>query len=369
MKKGSALSLTIFILSLLFVTQFDLVIAGVSKWINEDYVKTQEFVFNQNNNFEYRAEIITMDDAYVIVDPTEIKYVSSQGNPVWKKDLASQNVAVAGGKKIIVLSERKAGDVFVLSSKGEITAKVMGLGTVRQIKVFDDKYIGVLKEDSSLVLLDTKLNLVSTTQLPKGEILDFDLNIKSQDIVAILLDLSRKEFNTKLVLASINGNISSGSNLTQEIAYEMVIDEDRINVLVDSALLSYDYKGTLETRIPIERTISRFLFHEKSDLIWIYVVNSVNDLSSPQKGNEILIFDSNGNTVAAFEPPFDDISGLAEFGDSVIIFGNRDIAVIDAAGKVLERYIGKDDIQKIHSIDNKSFGVEYNNRLEIYVKK
>lgn len=369
MKKGSALSLTILILSLLLVTQFDLVIAGVSKWINEDYVKTQEFVFNQNNNFEYRAEIITMDDAYVIVDPTEIKYVSSEGNAIWKKDLASQNVAVAGGKKIIVLSERKAGDVFVLNSKGEITAKVMDLGSVRQVKVFDDKYVGVLKDDSSLVLLDTKMKLISTTQLPKGEILDFDLNIKSQDIVAILLDLSRKEFNTKLVLASMNGNISSGSNLTQEIAYEMEIDEDRINVLVDSALLSYDYKGTLETRIPIDRTISQFLFHERSDQVWIYVVNTESDLSAPQNGNEILIFDRNGNQIAAFEPPFDEIYGFAEFGDLAIVFGARDIAVIDSEGKVLERYNGKDDIQKIHSIDDKSFGVEYINRLEIYVKK
>ena len=369
MKKGKGLSMVILMLCIGLVFQYDTVVAGISKWISDDYVKVQTFIFNQNDDFEHRGEVITLKDGYVIVDPDEVKYIDASGKAMWRKDLSSQNFRVAGGRHLIVLADRKAGDIFVLNDRGEITATLMGLGIIDRVKIFEDAYIGALKETGEILLFDKNLKEISSMQLPKGNVLDFSINTQRQDIAAMVLDLSRNTFNSKFFLAAMNGNINSGSNLNYEIAYHMDLKSESIRILADEALHIYDYKGTSLAKIPFDRPIHHFMEQAETGEIWINLVGQTQDLRDPKTASEVLVFDVNGQEVGRFVPPMDPVDGIVAFGDHAMFYNDYDIMVVDRTGESIETYRGLETIKNIHTLENRGFAIEYFNKLEVYVRK
>ena len=257
MKKS--LSLIVLLICILFVMmQFESIVSEASKLFNENYKLKNQIYFNLNNDFEYRAQIFTIDDAFVIVGRAKVQYISNEGELIWEKDVSSQNVSVAPGTNFFILAEKKAGDIFVINKQGEIIEKRFALGAIESVKSFDDGYVGVIKADHEFVLLDQKLKTVCSTKLPSGIILDYDLMANRQNIAFLLLDLNHTEFNSKLVITTFNGNIVSGSNIAEEIGYGMTLLKDKIVVLVDNALFYYDYNGKRIHEVNIEQTISSF---------------------------------------------------------------------------------------------------------------
>lgn len=369
MRKGNGLSILILILSIGLVFQFDSVVAGVSKWISDDYVKAETYIFNQNDDFENRGEIITLKDGYVIIDPTEVKYIDTSGKAIWRKELSSQNFKVAGGKKILALADRKAGDIFVLNDNGEITATVMGLGIIERVKIFEDAYIAALKETGEILMFDNKLKHISSMQLPKGNVLDFSINTQRQDIAAMVLDLSRNTFNSKFFLAALNGNINSGTNLNYEIAYHMDLKSESIRILADEALHIYDYKGSATAHVPFEQTLHHFVEHADSGELWVNLVGQSSSLIDPEAASEIVVYDVNGEEISRFVPPLETINGMVSFGSDTMLYNDYEIVVVDRVGKIVETYRGVETIKNIHTLDNRGFAIEYFNKLEVYVRK
>lgn len=367
MKRNSKiLSAMILFLSLIFVMQFE---GLATRVINDGYRLSSQTQFNLNNRFEYRAQIVTMETAYVIVDPTELIYISASGDPLWKKDIASQNVGASMGSKWMVLCENKAGDLFVLNQNGDIIAEHLGLGPIEEIKVLENTYIGILMKSGELILMSSKLELISATTLPKGSIIDYGLNNTHTDIVVTLLDLSRKSFNTKLVFLNLNGDIKSGSHIYESIAYHTALMSDKIVMVVDEGLLFYNYMGEIEKQITIDRTIQNFLFHDDEQAIYMHLIHGLSDLENPNPRSEMVVYTYGGEVVRTFEPPIDEILGMNAFGSNLLIYGKNEIAVLSSEGKVLFYERISDEIRAVHNIKDESYAIETINRLDVYIKK
>lgn len=361
--KKKRLSVFILLLCLFSVMRFNFSVLG------DDYKRVQSHSFNQNNNFEYRAKTHTMKHGYLIVDPTEVIYTTSEGLPVWKKAFSSQNVGSAVGSNWMVLCEQKAGDVFVLDVKGNVTAEKLNLGPIEHIKILNDQFVAVLLRNRELLLFDAKMALLSNTTLPKGKLIDFALTPNHSEIVVGLLDLSRKDFNTKLVFTDRLGNITSGSHIYEAIAYDIVLRPQNIIMVVDSGFLFYNYKGALQNVADIDRTIGQFLFHDKNKEIWVYLINEQPDLENPKPPFEILVLDENGGHLRAFEPPIESVKGMVAFGENAIFYNLNEVAIVSKEGKVEGRYVINEEIAGVHAVDQKSFAIELVNRLDIYIRK
>jgi|GEM_PF-1127012 len=367
MKKGHGLSWLVLLLSILFVMQFENIISQASKLVDENYKRSNQIFFNLNNDFEFRAQIFTIEDAFLIVGRTSVQYISKEGLILWEKDVASQNVSVAAGSDFFVLAEKKAGDIFVINKKGEIIEKRFALGAIESIKCFDDTYFSVLKTDHALVLLDKKLKTVSSTMLPKGVIIDYEMDIDKQNIAVVLLDLSRKAFNSKLVLASFGGSIISGSNISGEIAYDMKLFKNHIAILVDTGILYYGFDGKLENAFASEQTISSFILEAQS---WLYLMQpEVGTVPIDVKADRFVQLSGEGEILNTFEPPMTPIEGIKTFGENLVAYNQERVAIVNMAGKVVESYVGTEKIMDVHLIDDKSFAIEYINRLDIYTLK
>ncbi|HAS73491.1 MAG TPA: hypothetical protein DCS67_05045 [Clostridiales bacterium UBA8960] len=367
MKKGRALSWFVLLLCIMLVMQFENVISQASRLVNHNYKMTNQVFFNLNNDFEHRVQIITINDAFVIVGRTSVQYISSDGRLIWEKDVSSQNVSVGPGKNGFVLAEKKAGDVFVVDRKGVIESKRFSMGAIESVKMFDDGYIAVLKADNELILLDDKLKTVCSTILPKGVIIDYEIDTSKQYIAIILLDLTRKEFNSKLVLTSFNGNIVSGSNLSEKIVYQMSLHKDEIAVLSDTGLMLFDFNGKLLSETTFDQTIKNFSMGSE---IYLHLIGKNNELNLMDVLPERLVkINYRGEIQKELEVKIENANGVKSFGDQLIMFSNDTVIITDQEGKVSETYYGSEQIRNVHIIGRLSFAIEYINHLEIYTLK
>lgn len=361
MKKGRVLSWFVLLLCIFSVMQFENVISQASRLVDQNYRLANKVFLGLNNDFEHRAQIITINDAFVIVGRTSVQYIASDGKMIWEKDVSSQNVSVGPGKNAFVMAEKKAGDIFVVNRKGEIVNKRFSMGAISSVKMFDDGFVAVLKADNELMLLDDKLKTVCSTILPKGVIIDYEIDASKQNIAIILLDLSRKAFNSKLILTSFNGSIVSGSNLSEKIVYNMRLNRDKIAVLSDTGLLLFDFNGKLIGETPFEQTLKNFSMDSE---IVLHMTGSSSDES--QDSERLVIMNYSGETQKEISVKIDDAIGVRAFGDRMIMFSDEAAVILDKEGKVSETYYGSEAIKDIHIIGSHSFAIEYVNHLEIY---
>jgi len=367
MKKGQGLSLAILLVSILFVMQFENVISQASKLVDENYKLSNQIFFNLNNDFEYRAQIFTIDEAFLIVGRTSVQYISKDGQLIWEKDVSSQNVSVAAGSDYFVLAEKKAGDIFVIDNEGKIKHKRFSIGAIESIKNFENNYLGIVKNGNELLLLDEKLKTVCSTILPKGTVIDFDVDVSKQNIAVLILDLSRKEFNSKLVISSFNGNIISGSNIAETIAYGMTLQKNKISIISDSGIQYYASDGKLVNTFESDQVISSFILENNP---WLHLINASTENVPVETAEERIIkLDEGGSIMAEFEPPISPIKGLKRFGKQLMAFNQEYVVLINDEGKVIESYKGSEEIRNIHLIGNDSFAIEYINHLDIYTMK
>lgn len=362
-------SIVILCLCLLAAFNFDFVTAQVSKFFKEDFKPINEIVYNQNVDFENRAEIKTIGDDYCLLDQSKLTLYDNEGKPKWEKALSTQNVLISPGKTSFAIVEKKSGDLYILDLKGNILFSKFGLGSVKSLKYFDDQYIGLLKTDGTLTVLNQKLEEISHTVLPKGEIIDFSINIKRQDIVAVVLDLSRKDFNTKLVIATFNGEIISGSNLFSEIAYTLWLTDDEIFIASDSRLMRYDYECNLQPSTPFDRTVRRLVYDSKRDLFFFNVVNTEDQIDNPKSANAIITYNDKDEPIMEIDAVLEDIKGMKVMGNRLMIFNQNEVVFFDEDGKIVDRYKGSDEVLDVVIIDADHFGIAYINHMMLYERK
>ena len=367
MKKGQGFSLTILLICILCSIQFEAIVSQSSRLVAENYKRSNQIFFNLNNDFEYRAQIFTMDEAYVIVGRTSVQYISQEGKLKWEKDISSPNVSVARGNNQMILAEKKAGDIFIINKNGDIVEKRYALGAIESIKSYEDEYVGVLKSNHDFVLLDKNLKTICSTTLPKGTVIDYEVDLTSQTIAIAVLDLSRQAYNTKLVLTSFNGSIVGGSNLEKQIAYDMALHNGKIYVLTDMGISCFTFDGKLQDRYKVNQTISQFSLSENT---WLYlIVDKIENTNVATQKNKMIQVGANNKIITEFKSPIDSVNGMMEISDGILMFNEEKVVLLNNEGKLLETYKGTEVIRAVHVVNKKSFAIEYMNHLDIFILK
>lgn len=363
MKIGRGLSLTILLICIFLSVQFENVISQASKVVADNYKRTHQIFFNLNNDFENRAQVITTSDAYIIAGRTAVQYISDEGMLLWEKDISSKNVCIAEGDDYFAIAEQKAGDIFLVDSKGNIVTKRYGLGTILSVKCFED-YIAVVKDNQEFLLLDSQLKTLCSTVLPKGTVIDYEVDVKSQNAIIAILDLSRNEYNTKVVLTSFNGTIVGGSNIEKQIAYDVAVFDQQLYVLTDQGISYFGFDGKLTGNYKAKQTISKFILAESP---WLFFVPNTgeNQTVSTQK-NKIVQVATDNKVLQEFKLPIETIKGMYQIGEKLLVYDEKELFILSKEGKMLESYRVKDEIKNVHVISKHSFAIEFINHLDVY---
>ncbi|MBS7526556.1 hypothetical protein KHM83_07700 [Fusibacter paucivorans] len=366
MKRWKFFSVVSLALSIFIVFQGNHIIQWFTK---TSFEKVHQIEFNKNSDFEYRATLVNMDDAYVVIEKDAVYLYNATGELMWSKPLSSQNTLVASGKREFVLAEKKAGDIFVIDEKGNIKASVLGIGALQSLKIFDDTYVGAVMTDGTLNIYDEKMNLMGVTKLPNGEMIDFDVNAKRQDIVMGILDLSRTDFNSKLVIAGFNGNIISGSNLIQDVIFDLDLTDDAMWITTDHQLRLYNYDSELLHEISLDRLVNGIYFDEIAERMYLQLTNEESELSNPKSKQTLVCYDSSGKIVYDIPLTLTEINGIKGFDDKMCLYNDNNVYFYDSSGKLLEHYTTVEAIRDVLLTRANTFGIVYDNSMDIYVEK
>jgi len=360
------LSLICLGISLLIVFEFDQIWYLFSK---TSYENVAQITFNKNSDFEYRATLVNLEHGYIVMEQSSLIYYDHVGNKIWSKNLNSENTLIAEGKDRLVIAEKKAGDIFILSESGEILASILGLGKLVDIKFFEDTFVGALKADGNLNMYDEKLNLLGITNLPKGEMITYDVNTDHQDIVMGILDLSRTDFNSKLVIGGFNGTIMSGSNLIQDLVYAIDLAPKSMFVTTDHQLRMYNYDSTLLQEIDFEGTLHHMVYDDVHQHILLQFTNDAISLDNPKAKQTLVCYDDYGEVMYDIALPLDEVEGIKLFGEKLCVFNTNEVVFLDEEGRVHERYRGKEPIKDVLLTALDTFGIVYDNSIVIYAAK
>ena len=366
MKPKKILSLICLGLSLLIIFEFNEIWYVFSK---TSYESVAQITFNKNSDFEYRATLDHLDEGFVVMEQSSLTFYDELGNRIWSKNLTSENTLISTGTDRFVIAEKKAGDVFILSQSGEILSSILGLGKITDVNLFEDTFVGVLKADGNLNMYDEKLNLLGVTNLPKGEMITYDVNAEHQDIVMGILDLSRTDFNSKLVIGGFNGTIMSGSNLIQDLIYAIDLTPKEMFVTTDHQLRIYTYDSTLIQAIDFDRTLHHIVFDSVAQQILLQLTNDEASIDNPKAKQTLVCYDAKGQIIFELTLPLDEIEGVKLFKDKLCVYNTREVVILDKEGRVQERYLGKEPIKDVLLTTLDTFGIVYDNSMVVYAKK
>lgn len=366
MNRKRVLSLICFILCVVLVFGYrDLLLV----FSNNTYKMTKQINFNMNSDFEYRATLKCLAKGYTVLEKDEITFYDSSGYRIWSKPLSSQNTLIDTGEALIALAEKKAGDVFLLDTKGAIVSSIIGLGRIEAIRIFDDKYIGVQMSDGSFNMYDKKMNLLGITKLPKGELIAYDVNGDKQDLVMGILDLSRTDFNSKLVIAGFNGTIMSGSNLIEDLIYDIHLSRDEMLITTDQMLNIYDYNSALIASVTFDRTINHTVYEPTNNQMYYQLTNDASTLDNPSAKQTLVSYDSLGKIVFDVALESDTIKGMKLSDEILCLYNDTTVYIYNLSGELLEQYHATESIEDVLLTGTDSFGIVYDNSMDIYTLK
>lgn len=369
MDKSKWFSRVVLVLSILLVFGFNQMSALVSRTIKEDYKQSEKIIYNQNDDFENGALVSSTKDHYIVLEPDSLKCYGSSGRLLWTKTVASHNTLMATGDKTVVIADKKAGDVYVLDQEGMIVSSQLRMGSLRDLKFFNSGYIGLFKEDGTLLIYDLQMKFISSVSLPKGEMIDFDINDKYQDIIAMILDLSRTDFNSKMVIATYNGSIISGSNMLRDVVYDVTCTEDSIIVTTDEGVNVYDYDSQLIEKVPFNRTLNALAYDRDHDQMVYQLNNTDSEIENPQAENSIIVIDAKGKTVKSFDLDQSDIIEVKAFANRYYCLSASELVIYNSQGEKIETYKGTEDINSLLITNADSFALVYGNFIDLYEKK
>lgn len=365
MKKRSR-RLSVCVLALCLIASFGAegIVHAAQKALMSGYRLNQRVYFTLNTDFEHRAQIFAAQEAYAIVGTSSIQWISKTGTPLWEKTLSSPNVSAAVGATHVILGEQKAGDLFLLNDQGTLVAKRYGLGKLKKLWFFEDEWVLALSSSGILTLMDATLETVFSHKLPKGEVIDCTLDTEAHKIGILLLDLTSKPFNSKLLFMSFNGDIASGSSFSEQIAYAAFHQKAETTIITDVGAYTVDEKGVQKEFIPFEGILKTFF---KRNGFWGYFIPAQSDtlLPSDDTGNRVAPF---VNLESGFACPMNACKGVLPLGQDFLVYSERTVMVVDIAGKTLQTLETEDPIRRIYAVGGKGFAIEHINYLDAYVK-
>lgn len=366
MKRGKFFSLVVLAMCLLGVFNYSQI---GHLFLQNDYKSIEEIDFNTNSDFENRASVAKVQSGFVILEKDTLKFYNAMGILLWTKPLNSQNTLLSTGNHKVVVAEKKAGDVFVLDENGDISASLLGIGAITDVRIFEDKILGVVKSDGNLNIYDEKLNLLGITKLPSGEMIDFEINTEKQDVVMGILDLSRTDFNSKIVIAGFNGNIISGSNLIQDVIFDIHLTSDYMWIITDRQIKLYDYDSQLIKEIDLDRLINVIYYDDDMQKLYLQLTNGESQFDNPRAEQTLVSYDQDGNVLYDIDLTLESSTGMKTFGDKLCLYNENQMVFIESDGKINGNYKGKEVIRDVLLTHDNTFGIVYDNSIEVYVEK
>jgi len=309
--------------------------------------------------------VFHIEEGYVLkTGDGVIRFYDTSAEPVWEKDLNGQNVLVDGNEKSISVVNQTAGDLFLLNTDGEITAKKFGVGQIGEVlHPSSDVLVCYMVEENELRIFDAGLENIARIPMPDGEILDLDVSSTDSLIAVSMFRLEDEAYHSQILTYQLDGQAIGAINMKDKIILDIEVAGTQMIGVTDEQAFAYNTSNELLWDINIDRTIKKASV-SKDGMILLNLVRSSEDLTDIRPENALQYINEKGEEVNEIAIEYD--AEVMIFKGSRTVFSTEDrLYILSNSGKMESIIDTGGNLRSFNFISDKYLGVEFGDRLDI----
>lgn len=306
-----------------------------------------------------------LEDGYLLkCGDGSIRFYDTSGKPVWEKVLNGQNVSIDGNSKSIAVVDPVAGDMFLLSTDGQIKAKKFGMGTIGKVLHPSSEHLVVqMVEENELRIFDSNLENIARIPMPDGEVLDIDVSSTDSLIAISMFRLENETYHSQILTYQLDGQAIGAINLKGKIILDIAVVGDKMIGVTDEQVFSYNTSNELMWEVEIDRVIKKADVSEDG-IVLLNLVKSGGDLTDPRADNVLKYISEKGEPIN--EVPINyDIEELKRLGSKTVFSTIDRLYILSGSGKMESILDTSGSLRGFDFISDKHLGVEFGDRLDI----
>lgn len=220
-------------------TVIALCIMGIYLWIANyptQFKQIGTHFFKENSDFENPAQTAVVDNKLFVAGKTRLQRLNARGEIEWEKPLSSYSSRMSVSKSIIALCEVNKGELYILNHEGQLLHSSDGHGQFQDLKAFDDGSACAIVGRNILIYSGSERQIYRIP-MPPGEMIDYVYSDSDKKVVTLTLD---SELNTYISQLTATGENTAGKIMTEGLAYQIWIENQKIVVFTDSSLIYLD---------------------------------------------------------------------------------------------------------------------------------
>lgn len=300
-------------------------------------------------NKQYQgANINFFDDTLIKWEDNNLTFLNNDGSEKWIKEFDFIEPEIVYSDKIVYVLDRSLGDIYLLDSNGDTISKIQLKTPIFSIKESNNNLLIHIKEKGpeNLKIIYKGENSIDELIKVNENILTYSLNSDSTKYVYSSLSLTNSDIISKMVINSIEGIEEFTVEIKNEIIISTEFIQDKIMILTDSTLNIAD-NG--EIKWSKEFPLIKDVFINKKEIYLLY-------------GDNIEVIDLEGETKS--KTTFGvDYKRIALVGDYIVLYGNKDLIILQDYNEVL-RYKAEEDIIKIVGNNNQII-LHHNDKIQV----
>lgn len=306
-----------------------------------------------------------LENGYVIkTGEGVLKFYDTAAQPVWEKTLHGQSVSVDGNAKSIAVVDPTTGDLFLLNTDGQITAKKFGMGSIGQIMHPSQDYlVCYMTEENTLRIFDKNLENIARIPMPDGEILDIDVS-KTDSLIAIsMFRLENETYHSQILTYQLDGQAIGAINLKDKIILDIAVIGDQMIGVTDEQAFAYNTSNEILWEVTMDRSIKRAMVSEDGTIV-LNLVKAGENLKDARPDNVLKYISSSGELLEEISIQYDVESLVRQGGRTVFSTVDR-LYILSEKGTMESILDTGGNLRAFSFINNKYLGVEFGDRLDI----
>ena len=300
-------------------------------------------------NKQYQgANINFFDNTLIKWEDNNLTFLNNDGSKKWIKEFDFIEPEIVYSDKTICVLDKSLGDIYLLDSNGDTISKIQLKMPIFNIKESHNNLLIHIKEEGteSLKIIYKGENSLDELIKVNENILTYSLNNDSTKYVYSSLKLTNSDIISKMVINSIEGIEEYSVEIPNEIIISTEFIKDKVIIITDSTLNIAD-NG--EIKWSKEYPLIKDVFINNNEIYLLY-------------GDNIEVIDLEGETKSKTTFGID-YKRIALVGDYIVLYGNKDLIILQDYNEVL-RYKAEEDIIKIVGNNNQII-LHHNDKVQV----
>lgn len=310
------------------------------------------------DNFD---EIFAGDDMVIYYEKGELRAMDLDNKVLWTRHFPPKLVLDKNVARVLVV-EKERGNVYHLSTTGELLGSSLGLGEIEKAYLTqDNRTLLFLKDNRRLLVLDDYLQISGDIRVESGAIINSSVSTKSETIKILTLEEEEGELLSRLHVYSMEGRLIE-SRREDMLALNIYTSGKDTLIVYQNGLQFYD--ENLDKKGDFIST-PRVSFSQMEGFN-LYLVTGSSDPLEFERELELSSFSLSTRKIVFTNKISDNYDNIYSRGGVVLASFKNTLDLYDLRGELLFREVLPFPIKKAMLLDENKLAVFDGSRFTLF---